>query len=202
MKDMTIRFLKSISIDNIEDFDVDFDYCIRDRFETSKWKMQISKESPWKYHLLRQFQDALINITYPYDLRFAYKSKITSVDALNLFYDWYQTINRIPCSYGVDTPDDNHIVISLANEFESQEELTNASIELENCRKEFQSFLDFINYEIEVDAIIEESEVVEVVSQRKMNKITKAAQEQAIDAITNDDDDSGDMHYTQIQKEI
>ena len=200
---MTIRFLKSINIENYEDFDMDFDYCMRDRFVSDTWKMQISKDTPWKYHLLRQFQDALINITYSYNLRFVYKATITSSDALNLFYDWYQTINRIPCSYGVETPDDEHILITLPNEFESQEELTNASIELENCRKEFQSFLEFIGYEVEVNAIVEEKEVVEVVSQRKMNKITKAATEQAIDAITNDDDDDqGDMHYTQIQKEI
>ena len=202
MKDMMIRFLKSIHIENIEDFDMDFDYCMRDRFEASKWQMQITKDTPWRYDLLRQFQEALLNITYSYNLRFSYRVTITPEDAINLFYDWYQTTYRFPCSYDVDRLDDSTMVLRMSDMFATQEDRDNAINELEGCAKEFRDFLKFISYEIDVTTTIHEVEEENTVSKRTMNKLTKAAEQTAIETITSEEDEPADMHYTQARKEI
>ena len=58
MNDKMIRFLNSIGIEDIDDFDLDFEMISRDRFDNKKWNMIIVKETPWNYQLLRRFQDA------------------------------------------------------------------------------------------------------------------------------------------------
>ena len=72
MNDRMISFLKHIHIENIDDFDIDFEMVGRNRFRPEQIDMVIVKKTPWKYHLLREFQDALNTLTYPYMLRFSY----------------------------------------------------------------------------------------------------------------------------------
>ena len=50
MNDKMVRFLKSIHIDNLDDFDLDFDMVARDRFNREQINMVILKKTPWKYH--------------------------------------------------------------------------------------------------------------------------------------------------------
>ena len=66
MTERMISFLKHINIENIDDFDIDFEMVGRNRFKKEQIDMVIVKKTPWKYHLLRQFQDALATIDYPY----------------------------------------------------------------------------------------------------------------------------------------
>ena len=72
MTDRMISFLKHINIENFDDFDIDFEMVGRNRFRKEQIDMVIRKNTPWKYHLLRQFQDGLNTLTYPYMLRFSY----------------------------------------------------------------------------------------------------------------------------------
>ena len=66
MTDKMISFLNHIHIDNVEAFDLDFEMVGRNRFKREQVDMVIVKKTPWKYHLLREFQDGLNTLTYPY----------------------------------------------------------------------------------------------------------------------------------------
>ena len=96
MTDRMISFLKHINVENFDDFDIDFEMVGRNRFRKEQIDMVIRKNTPWKYHLLRQFQDGLNTLTYPYMLRFSYVVRPNMDDLMALFEDWYQTIYRIP----------------------------------------------------------------------------------------------------------
>ena len=50
-------FLNSIHIENIDDFDLDFEMVGRNRFNYQQVDMIITKQTPWTYELLRRFQD-------------------------------------------------------------------------------------------------------------------------------------------------
>ena len=80
MKDKMIRFLNSIHIENIDDFDMDFEMVGYNRFNPKQLDMVIIKQTPWKYSLLRQFQDGLETITYKYLLRFSYQVRPNGED--------------------------------------------------------------------------------------------------------------------------
>ena len=92
MSDKMISFLKHLNIENIDDFDIDFEMVARNRFKPQQIDMMIVKKTPWKYHLLRQFQDALNEVTYPYKLMFSYLVRPNMDDLVKLFEDWYQTL--------------------------------------------------------------------------------------------------------------
>ena len=102
MNEKMIRFLKSINIENIDDFDIDFEMINRDRFDNNKWNMIILKNSPWDYQLLREFQDALQNIQYPYMLRFSYLNRPDCQNVINLFNEWYLTLYRLPLPISIE----------------------------------------------------------------------------------------------------
>ena len=55
MKDKMRSFLNSIHIENVDDFDLDFEMVGRNRFNFQQIDMLIVKEQPWDYELLRQF---------------------------------------------------------------------------------------------------------------------------------------------------
>ena len=91
MTDKMIRFLTSLQINNIDDFDLEFEMLGYDRFDKKRLNMVIIKQTPWKYELLRQFQDGLNTINYKYLLRFSYRVRPNGSDVIHLFEDWYQT---------------------------------------------------------------------------------------------------------------
>ena len=66
-------FLNHIYIDNIDDFDLDFDMVGRNRFNYQQIDMIITKDTPWDYDLLREFMDGLNSIDYPYTMQFSYR---------------------------------------------------------------------------------------------------------------------------------
>ena len=96
MTEKMISFLRHLNIENIDDFDLDFEMVGRNRFNRDQIDMMIVKNTPWKYHLLREFQDALNTVTYPYLIRFSYIVRPNMDDLVKLFEDWYQTLYRIP----------------------------------------------------------------------------------------------------------
>ena len=167
MTDRMISFLKHLNIENIDDFDIDFEMVGRNRFRHEQIDMVIVKNTPWKYHLLRQFQDALNTLTYPYLLRFSYLVRPDMNDLVKLFEDWYQTIYRIPHNLELDASDANYLKVIYANEAEKAQ--------YEQIIKDFRDFLDFLNYEFVVIEEVKPDEGPEI-SKTEMRKIVKQAE--------------------------
>ena len=67
MDQKIVRFLKSIHIENVDDFDMSFDLCVRNILNNQEWDMVIMKKNPWTYNLLNQFIEGLNYITYKYN---------------------------------------------------------------------------------------------------------------------------------------
>ena len=167
MNDKMISFLKHINIENIDDFDLDFDMVGRDRIRKEQINMAIVKKTPWKYHLLRQFQDGLNTITYPYTLRFSYVVRPNMDDLIKLFEDWYQTLYRIPHNLELEPQNDSCLKVWYLNEAEK--------VQYEQIIKDFRDFLDFLNYEFVVIEEVKPDEGPEV-SKSEMRKIVKQAE--------------------------
>lgn len=98
-----VRFLKSINIENYNDFDMDFTSISKSKVDKNSYIYNIKKETPWKYNLLEEFLNGLNNITtYSYVFYFNYTDKPTSDDVIDLikhkyfathFHEYNQNIN-------------------------------------------------------------------------------------------------------------
>ena len=139
MQAKMVSFLKSIHIENIDDFDLDFEMVGRNRFNYQQVDMIITKQTPWTYELLRQFQDGLNTITYPYTLHFSYVQRPTSRNAIELFYDWYRYLYRCESDVELVEIDENTIQVEYLDE--SFKERNKVLI------NEFREFLSFICYD-------------------------------------------------------
>ena len=182
MTDKMIRFLTSLKITNLDDFDLEFEMLGYDRFEKKRLNMVIIKQTPWKYSLLRQFQDGLDTIEYKYLLRFSYRVRPNGHDVISLFEDWYQTLYHIPHNLDIKCEDDETIQIEYADEAEKEQ--------YQSAINDFKSFLDFISYEFVIQESIKPQEEEEVViSERKLKKIVKEATLEAIETIENEGDE-------------
>ena len=179
MNDKMVRFLTSIGINNVDDFDLDFEMVGYNRFDKKQLDMVIVKDTPWQYSLLRQFQDGLNTISYKYLLRFSYKVRPNLKDVISLFEEWYQTLYRLPHNLDVSGDDDGHLNIEYANEAEKEQ--------YKPAIDDFKSFLDFISYDFVIVESVKPQEEGEVISERKLKKLVKEASEEAIETIENDD---------------
>ena len=195
MNEKMVRFLKSIGISNFEDFDLDFDMLGKNRFKKDQLDMVIVKKTPWKYYLLRQFQDGLNTITYPYSIRFSYISRPTKDDVIEIYKDWYQTIYRIPSELELSV---SEFVIHVDYIDEEQEK------KYKDSMTDFMSFLDFINYEFSFTSKVlpkVEEEGIKI-SKRALNKITKEASEAANEAILSDTEKDTSYEREDVSKMI
>ena len=181
MTDKMIRFLHSIDINNVDDFDIDFEMLGYNRFDKKRLDMVIVKQTPWRYSLLRQFQDGLEKITYKYLLRFSYIVRPNISDVISLFEDWYQTIYRLPHNLNITGINEEQIGIEYANEAEKEQ--------YQSAIEDFKSFLDFLSYEfviVETIKPVDEDEVE--ISERKLKKIIKEADKEADETIATVDE--------------
>lgn len=137
--DKMIRFLKSIKIDNIDDFDLDFEMIGRNRFNKEQFDMIILKKTPWKFYLLQQFMDCLNNIQYKYTIQFSYIECPKSEDLNELFKDWYKSIYRSDSPFDIKI-DESKITFNIATN-ESDISIYKPVVDDFNC------FLNFIGYE-------------------------------------------------------
>ncbi len=173
MKEKMRSFLNHLHIENIDDFDLDFEMVGRNRFNYQQIDMIIVKEKPWDYDLLREFIDALGSVDYPYTLTFSYLSKPTSEDAARLFNDWYRYLYRAESDIEL-IPEANEII---------RIEYLDESFKNRNKQiiDEFKSFLSFISYDfIDIVEDVKPVEVEEVkVDQKTLNKANKAAMKTA-----------------------
>lgn len=172
-KPKMIGFLKSINIENYNDYDLDFEMIGRNRFNPKQYDMIILKETPWDYRLLRQFLDSLNNITYKYSLQFSYLSRPNEDDVINLFNEWFYSIYRIEVPFLISIEEDV-ITFVFKNETEKDTYLA--------VKKDFESLLNFINYEFVVNTDISK-EVDNKYSKRKIKKVTEQAKNIALNEI-------------------
>ena len=181
MKDLMVRFLRSINIENLEDFDMDFEMCARDRFNREQVNMVIIKQTPWKYQLLRRFQDGLTEIKYPYLLRFSYIMRPSYEDVYQLFCGWYQTLYRLPHNLVINGDDEGHFIVTYSSEAEKEQ--------YNLVMADFKDFLNFLNYDFVVQEEIATQEEGPDISKRALTKIVKAAEQEAEETIVETTDD-------------
>lgn len=193
MNDKMKRFLTSIHIEDIERFDIDFEMLSRNRFNNKQLDMVIVKQTPWTYELLREFQDGLDTITYPYHIMFSYINRPTCLDAINLFADWYQYLYRIPSTFKFDYQGD-YKIIAL---FKNKEELDKGT----NVLNEFSDFLNFLTYEFVITKEIREDNEP-AYTKRQINKINKEANKEANDAIENSEKEPEILDSSEVSKII
>ena len=196
MKEKMISFLNHIHIDNVDDFDLDFEMVGRNRFNYQQVDMIILKNTPWNYELLRQFLDGLNTIDYPYTLHFSYLNKPNSEDAISLFRDWFRYIYRAESDIELVPYDESTIkVIYLDESFKSRNEA---------IIKEFKSFLSFISYDF-IDLTEEvkpkEEEVIEV-DEKVKKKAAKIANKIAEVEIAEDKEEIEVTDRNDIQEMI
>ena len=177
MTEKMISFLRHLNIENIDDFDMDFEMVGRDRFKKEQINMVIVKKTPWKYYLLRQLQDALNNVTYPYLLMFSYIQRPEMSDLIELFEEWYQTIYRLPHNLVLIEQSENCLLVLYENEAEKAQ--------YQMIIKDFRDFLQFLNYEFVILEDVKPDEGPEI-SKSEMRKIVKKAEEEAIQGIEED----------------
>jgi len=198
MKEKMVSFLNSIGIENFNDFDIDFDMVSRDRFNRNQINMVIVKHTPWEYHLIRQFQDAITTVDYTCSIMFSYIQKPTFDNVDLLFKDWYQTIYRMPAPISFAKGEDGNCVFV---EYSSESEKEKYS----DVFKDFRDFLKFINYEFTISENIKVTDDVVKVDKKTMKLIEKAASEIA-DATIEETKDERDENYrndveTKIEEE-
>ncbi len=140
MSERMDRFLKSIYIENIEDYDMDFDMLSKNRFNPDQYDMIICKRSPWEYPLLNDLIEHLSYINYKYTLRFSYIKGPSTQDVIELFFDWYSSHYRMTLDIDISAENDVD-QINFIYETKKQEEIYHPIV------KEFSDLLDFINYQ-------------------------------------------------------
>ena len=160
------RFLKSLHIENVEDFDVSFDMIGKNRFNEKQWDFVILKETPWEYKYLKQFIDGLAYINYPYTLRFSYLVRPNFLDVISIFEEWYQSIYHTENVLDISGDDKDRIYV----EYKSEEQKDKYSAVI----KDFKDFLNFIFYEFVVIESVKEDDSP-IVSKAEMKKIVKEA---------------------------
>lgn len=182
MTDKMLRFLRSIHIENVDEYDIDFEMVARDRFKREQVNMVIVKKTPWKYYLLRHFQEGLNSITYPYLLRFSYERRPDVNEILELFTEWYQSIYHIPHKLNI-TGENDILTVCYANE---QDKDTYFAI-----MKDFRDFLKFLNYEFVIVEKVDPASVNEhpELTKREQKKVTKQAEKEAVESIQNEPDE-------------
>ena len=196
MKEKMISFLKSIGIEDYENYDLDFEMVGRNRFNKNQIDMVILKEKPWNYTVLRHFQDALNTITnYPYTIRFSYLSKPTADNVIQLLNEWYSYIYRLPFSLETKIIDIEKFEIIYTSEAEQNQ--------YEAIIKDFQDFLDFISYDfIEMSSVLLEEEVIEEASQEEKEEAIEKASEKAEQTIEESANEADVLDRNDISAQI
>ena len=196
MKDLMIRFLNSIHIDNLDDFDLDFDMVGKNRFNKNQVDMIIVKDTPWIYSLLRKFQDGLDTITYPYTITFSYRVKPDFKNVNALFENWYQTLYRLPPNITLTSEKEGYITIEYENEVEKEQ--------YHPIINDFNEFLSFLCYEFVITETVKPQEELEhpELTLKEQKKIEKVASKEAQAAIETADDAPEANDSSEVEKII
>ncbi len=193
MSDKMVRFLTSIKIDNIEDFDIDFEMVGRNRFNRDQVDMVIVKKTPWDYDLLREFMDHLNNINYPYLLRFSYLSRPSSTEVIDLFHAWYRYLYRLNDDLDI-TSDEETVIFSYLSEEDKEK--------YKDVINEFKLFLNFISYDYFIKEEVKKVENESTVAPHILRKITKKAEIEADESIESSLEEKDVVDRNDIEAQI
>ena len=98
MNNVTNRFLKSIHIEEIDQFDLELTHYKKDL--QGKWSYHFLKHSPWDIDSLEHFLASVQRyIDYKLDIIFSYSFTPQVSDALELFSSWFMRRHFIPCPF-------------------------------------------------------------------------------------------------------
>ena len=196
LEDKMIRFLKSIHIENLDDFDdLSFEMASYDRFNRKQFNMVILKKTPWKYHLLRELQDGLNYITYPYTLRFSYLVRPKYKDVIALFEEWYQTLYHIPHNLEISGDENDRIYVKYLNNAEKEQYAP--------AINDFRDFLNFLSYEFTITETVNDNDLNNEKVEEKVVKeeTTVSESEEVIKADENNAKDSFAVEHDELMNE-
>ena len=141
MQERTIRFLHSIGIDDIDDYDLDFETITKSKYYPNHFVFSVKKETPWEYKKLDQFLNGLSNITsYNYEFNFVYDVKPDANNIFSLIKEWYfnhEYKELLPEDFSKASLDGNEITLYANNDH------NDLSLKL---IPDIESFLSFISY--------------------------------------------------------
>ncbi|MCH3909839.1 MAG: PolC-type DNA polymerase III [Bacilli bacterium] len=155
MQNKMIRFLSSLGLPNPERFDMSFDLCGRDPSNPGSLLMSIRKSTPWSISMLEEFKDSLVNITYPYTIRFSYEKEPNFDDIDDLFQNWYLSFYHGIPSFQLSPGKEGEIYV-----FADENEITKTS---KGIVSDFNAFLKWLGYPYEVSfkPFVEEKETAQ-----------------------------------------
>ncbi len=141
MQERTIRFLHSIGIENIDDYDLDFEAITKSKYYPNHFVFSVKKKTPWEYKKLDRFLNGLRNITsYNYEFNFVYDVKPDANSIFSLIKEWYfnhEYKELLPEDFSKASLDGNEITLYANNDH------NDLSLKLIS---DIESFLSFISY--------------------------------------------------------
>ena len=141
MQERTIRFLHSIGIEDIDDYDLDFEAITKSKYYPNHFVFSVKKKTPWEYKKLDQFLNGLSNITsYNYEFNFVYDVKPDANNIFSLIKEWYfnhEYKELLPEDFSKASLDGNEITLYANNDH------NDLSLKL---IPDIESFLSFISY--------------------------------------------------------
>jgi len=179
MREKMSRFLNSIKIPRIERFDLDFDFVEMSKKVERQVDMIIRKETPWEYSLLFEFQEALLSVQYPIDLKFVYTNSPSVFDAISLFSSWYSNTSRGVAPFQIKSKDKSTICFTYSNESLKEK--------VEKCKKEYSDFLRWINYSFAIETELVEEKPIEVNTIEQNDELT-SIESSLVDKMTKEEE--------------
>lgn len=141
MQERTIRFLHSIGIDDIDDYDLDFEAITKSKYYNNHFVFSVKKKTPWDYKKLDQFLNGLRNITsYNYEFNFVYDVKPDANNIFSLIKEWYfnhEYKELLPEDFSKASLDGNEVTLYANNVY------NDLSLKI---IPDIESFLSFISY--------------------------------------------------------
>lgn len=163
MRDKLIRFLQSLGIEAVEDYDLTLESIAKDPFVLQQINMVLTKNTLWEYGPLERLLHGLSTISYPIELTFTYKVKPTVEDILHLFIQWYQhhylqSFPLVPHSM------DTHLVFQYDDQthFEGYKDVFS----------QFNEFINFLNYPSFIKHTLKEPK--ETVNQEEVDALNQS----------------------------
>ena len=200
MKERTERFLKSIGIDDVSSFDIDFSSIMKSKYFPNRFVFSVEKETPWEYGLLDRFINALHNITsYSYEFSFVYKIKPDKENISSIIKEWYFNQTYSELNANIDLIDDE---ISLS--FDDENEF----LTFDKKNNDLKMFLEFITYPSHFAIHYEEKKKEETKEEIKITKEEiqeenkKVENEAENDAIKQIEENYRQMLFERSQKDM
>ena len=151
MTDRMKRFLLSMGIENIDNYDIDFVSCKKSEFEKDLFVFDISKETLWDYQSLDVFLRATMNIQYRCELNYIYKEELSQSYLERFIGDIYfnKTYETLKATYQFTY---NEFLVK----FKDKKDYEKFNKVLNEIKLLFQT----IEYNVEVRGVVEKEEEI------------------------------------------